>query len=427
MTEHISKKEFNEFLDAFNKEPGTYTKEELYQIGLKYKQLPTSEKRWTDLVNILEPKDEEGHLLTGEQFRLWIKNKQLNDGTLTKNITLLSGRTIEHISFKEFADKTEQIKSDLYKQQVKTRDVYNAYRSSLRTEARLDNFIETLCDTIKTLPSLPVVNYDGNTNNNDVEAVLLISDWHLGAKIDNPFNSYNLDIARKRIAKLRETTIRYCQEHKVKCLHVVNLNDLIAGNIHISGRLEQETDVIKQVVIASEELSKLLSELQKAAPSIVYHSCTDNHSRVTPNLKEHIEPETFVKLIDYYVEGRLVNTSIQFDHSNLDPATGIIQFENGKIGVFEHGHQGSLNSFFQDMVCYSGRNIDYGFVGHYHNEKLKTLHTFKLFVNGSLVGTDAYALSKRLFSKPSQSLIIFDEDNIINCSINLDVKDKKVG
>ena len=46
MADRITKKEFNEFLDGFNKEPGEYTDQEMYEIGMKYKMLPTSEKRW---------------------------------------------------------------------------------------------------------------------------------------------------------------------------------------------------------------------------------------------------------------------------------------------------------------------------------------------------------------------------------------------
>ena len=85
-----------------------------------------------------------------------------------------------------------------------------------------------------------------------------------------------------------------------------------------------------------------------------------------------------------------------------------------------HGHHDNVNTVFQNMVAYTRRVIDYGFIGHYHCEKMKTFNTFKLFINGSVVGMDQYAFSRRLFSKPAQSLIIFDGDNIVNHSINLE-------
>lgn len=420
MAENITKKEFETFLNKFNKEPGEYTEDELYIIGTKYKLLPTSEKRWNELVLLLEPKDKDGNIRSGEAFRLWLKNQQMAKGELPKNVRLLSGQTINDLDFNDFKEKTEELKQDLYIQQVQTRDTWTAYRKTLRNTARIDNFKDMIQEAIKTLEPLPEVKYTGESNN-EAEAVLMLSDWHIGVEIENAFNTYNLEIARKRISKLCDNVIKYCKQFKISKLNVLNLNDLIAGHIHVSGRLEQEIDVIEQVVRASELISELLIKLQAAAPEISYYSCTDNHSRTTPNLKEHLEAESFVRLVDLYVETRIKDSNVKIVREQLDPSMGIIRLKNGKIGVYEHGHLGSINNFFQDMVCYIGEKIDYGFIGHYHNEKVKTLHTFKLFVNGSLVGMDPYALSKRLFSKPAQSLIIFDQDNIINCSIGLDI------
>ena len=51
---------------------------------------------------------------------------------------------------------------------------------------------------------------------------------------------------------------------------------------------------------------------------------------------------------------------------------------------------------------------------------MKSYQNARVIVNGSIVGTDSYALSKRLFSKPSQVMLVFDEDNTISISINLE-------
>ena len=55
------------------------------------------------------------------------------------------------------------------------------------------------------------------------------------------------------------------------------------------------------------------------------------------------------------------------------------------------------------------------------SEKTKTFNGLKVIVNGSIVGTEQYALSKRLFSEPSQTLLIFNGNNLINVSINLSI------
>ena len=72
------------------------------------------------------------------------------------------------------------------------------------------------------------------------------------------------------------------------------------------------------------------------------------------------------------------------------------------------------------MAAYTRRVIDYGFIGHYHCERMRTFNTFRLFINSSLVGMDQYAFSKRLFSRPSQTLVVLDGDNVTSHSIGLE-------
>ena len=45
----------------------------------------------------------------------------------------------------------------------------------------------------------------------------------------------------------------------------------------------------------------------------------------------------------------------------------------------------------------------------------------KVSINGSIVGTEEYALSKRLFNKPAQKLLIFEDSDVLDINIDLDV------
>ena len=410
----ITKEEFNTFLDEFGKEAGEFTVEEQYQIGCKYKDLPLSQKRWDELVVTL------GVDKTGEQFRQWIKGQQYKDGTIKKNVQLLSGQTVDGLTFPEFEEKTEEIKRELYKQQTKTRDSVNAYRRILREEARLEDFKSLLKEATTELDKLPVVKYEGLADSNGAEAVLMLSDLHIGVEINNYFNTYNVNVCTNRLNKVLRDTIKYCQAENVKRLYVLLLGDFCHGLIHTNARLEQEIDVTQQIMTASELLANFLNEVQVAAPEIIVGTCTDNHSRMMPALHESIESENYGLLIPFYLKARLKNANIQFKEDNLDQEIGFIEFENGKTGVFMHGHHDSPSTIFQNMTSYTQKVIDYGFIGHYHCEKMKTFNSFKLYINGSMVGVDQYAFSKRLFSKPCQSLIIFDNDNVIHHSINLE-------
>ena len=96
---------------------------------------------------------------------------------------------------------------------------------------------------------------------------------------------------------------------------------------------------------------------------------------------------------------------------------------NGKKIVFAHGHEDSINRSFQAFIGAKREFIDYALLGHYHSAKMKSFNDFTVFVNGSIVGTEEYALSRRLFTKPQQVLLIFDDDNVINTTINLNIQE----
>lgn len=415
----MTKKEFNEFVDSFGKDAGEFTEDELYQIGVKFKELPVSEKRWDDLVQML------GIEKTGETFRQWIKGRQYAENTIVRNEHMLSGQTVEELTFPEFEDKVETLKANLYKQQVKTRDTMAAYRKTLRDEARIETMVDAISGVVNKLQSLPEIDYSpcANTLLPDNEAVLLLSDLHIGAQIKSFCNNYNVEIAKKRLNKLVDDTISLCLRNNVQRLNVLGLGDFIHGIIHVSARLEQELDVIEQVMIASEMIADALNRLQEAAPELIYRSCLDNHSRCTPNLKEHIEKENLGRLIDFYLKERLRNTNVVFMEDNLDPDIGMFDLMNGETMVFVHGHLDNINSIFQNMVGATRKYIRYICLGHYHSGKYKEFQGCSVIVNGSIVGTEGYALSKRLFGCPSQTLLIFEGENLLDCRINLNIQE----
>ena len=45
----IDKKEFESFVESFQKEPGKYTIQLLLEIGAKFKELPVKERNWEEL------------------------------------------------------------------------------------------------------------------------------------------------------------------------------------------------------------------------------------------------------------------------------------------------------------------------------------------------------------------------------------------
>lgn len=409
----VTKNEFDAFIKSFDKKPGMYNLQELFEIGLMHKDLLAKEKNWKELAMTV------GYPGLPESYRKFVQRNQKSLGLTSKDVAPLNigveVKKSEDVAIEKI-DNTDYEES--YRERTQIYDIYNVYRSSLRNESRLNTFTELLVKNIKELKDLPVVKYIG-TFSEDAEAILLLSDLHLGIDCDNFYNVFNNEIAKKRLNKLSHDTIAYCEKFNIKQLNVLGLGDFIQGIIHVNGRINSQMNVVQQVILASEYISDFLNSLKAAAPLVTYRSCTDNHSRVTPNKDEAIENENLNKLIDFYLETRLSNSSIKFIKDNLDDSLGNFRLMNGKNVVYAHGHLDNINRTFENFVGATRQFVDYMVLGHYHCEKAKSFQGAKVFVNGSICGTDEYALSKRLFSEPSQTLLIFNNDNLLNLSINL--------
>lgn len=384
------------YIDSLCKDPGDYSKDELYEIGLRHRRLPRSERNWEKLCNYI------GYTGKPESFRKFVAKR--------------CNMTLEML---DIIDDPENFQT-VYKEKTQIRDIYNAYRSTLRKESRVDSFIENLCEAVKAVQPYKIDNVKKYPQN-CTEGVLLISDMHIGVNCHNFYNTYNKQVAEQRLNKLADDVIHYCEHFKVSTLNVLNLGDLIHGIIHVNARIEQELDLIDQIITASELLANFLIKLDNSKINIVYRSCTDNHSRAISDKAVSIEEENFSKLIDLYVTLRLQNSksNVIFKHDNIDESLGKFNLQNGKKLMFAHGHLENVNKCFDNFVGATKEFIDYICLAHFHTGKEKGYNGSKVIINGSIVGTEQFACGKRLFSPAEQKLLIFDRDNFLDLTINL--------
>ena len=382
---------------------------DLVHIGTLHKQLPASERNWKLLC------DKVGYKGKPDSLRRYV-NKHISNNIATE---------VPMEDLPKILSNPEAYAED-YKEKTLIRDIYNAYRLSLRKSARVDSFKDSLVSAINKLEPLNIdkrkisreINKDIHC---DTEAILMFSDLHIGVNCSNFYNSYNYEIAKDRVAKLVYDTMRYCQMANVKRLHVVNLGDLIHGLIHTTARITEEVNVVDQIIKAAELLSWMLAELSHLGIEITYRSCTDNHSRMVGNKADNIEAENFNRIIDWYLESRLSDSDIKFINDNIDISIGRFTLDNGKRIMFAHGHLENLNKCIDAFMGATKEFVDYVLLSHYHTTKEKSYNGSKLLVNGSIVGTEDYALSRRLFSPAEQKLLIFDKSNLFDININLQI------
>ena len=389
----MTKEEFYEYVKSFGKEPGHYTTSEMIQIGLKHKnELGLADKNWQELCDLL------GWQGSKDSFRMYINHRK--DST---------------------SEEALREMDRLYVAKTQIRDTYNAYRRTLRDEARIEDLKDIIKEEVSKLPDLPKIKYEGKKLEKAlfVEAIAPIADLHLGAEFKNSYNEYNLDIATSRLNELLDKTIKHCKEHKVNRLNIINMGDMISGKIHVTLRLENMTDAISQTMKAAEMLANFVNECQKAVPEITYRTVSDNHSRITDDKNQHIEKENLNRIIDWFIEERLKNTKVKFPKDNLDIGLGRFVLENGKKVFFSHGHQDKKSTVMQDMVGLTREFPDYILMAHYHNSAEHTFQGAKVFISGSIMGTDTYAYGKRLFGEPEQRLLIFEGKDLIDVEIKL--------
>jgi len=317
---------------------------------------------------------------------------------------------------KELDDKMDL----LYKQQVKTRDQSREKRKTLRDEARIETVVDAIKEHAESYPTInPVYSEELLAMKDGNEAILIIGDWHVGDCFDNFRNCYNEEILEQRVQELQNKTIAYCKTMNVSTLNVVNVGDMIAGNIHGSIRVETELDMVEQIKKSAVLVYQLLNYLSEHIPNVTYRSCLDNHSRMNKDYKEHIEKESFAYFTDWWLDAKLEDSRVKIIHDNLDPNIGMFTLKNGKNTFFVHGHRDQINTSIQNLTFGSNIICDILLMGHYHNDKMKSFQGKKVYVNGSLKGVDAFALNHRLFGDATQTLLVFDDKNTIDIRINL--------
>lgn len=405
----MTRQEIKTLIDNRRALHGKLTREDFFDIGMAHRQLPKIERSWSWLLSLTGGLED--GFQTSEGYRNFIVKR------LRK-----SGQFENHCGESHVEDDYTQQKQEIYKERQLLRDERTALNALLRDQARVERFKEELFEEARKLKDLPAIKYDSKESKCKGEAVALLSDIHLGMQIDELCNTYNLDIAIKRVDKWTNDVIKYCKANSVKRLNIINLGDMIAGEIHPSIRIMQECDVAEQVMKAGEILARALNKLQSCAPEVYYRSVSDNHSRFMPDLHQSIERENFFRLIDWWLEARLGKTKIKMPKDNVNFRTGKFRLMNGKLCMFEHGHQIKPNQTFQDLIGLVEEYVHYVFLGHYHSEKMKTFQNMRVYINGSVCGTDPYADSIHKYTKPKQTLLIFDGDNVLNFSIDLDIR-----
>lgn len=314
----------------------------------------------------------------------------------------------------DMVQRLQDKKDEEYKERVRLQDARRMYNKELREEARFENLRDIMVGEIKKLPSLDVGKYNEPPFDSIAKAALIISDLHYGATSDNVLNLYNTDVCKERMQTLLHKTLDYCKLHQVNELYVNLGGDLVHGLIHISGRVEQEEDVISQTMHVAELLSRFIATLMENVPKVHVIGVQGNHSRVSADRKQSLNAENFERIIFEYISNRL---DIPVIRNGLEDW---VTYCIGNRKIFlEHGDKSNLTSIRTKAINVLGYVPDDIFTGHLHHMELIDEHGTDIVVNGSVMGTDSYAMKHRLHTEPYQVLRIYNGNDVCTYKVML--------
>ena len=113
------------------------------------------------------------------------------------------GGVFSKFSEDEYVKKLTDTKRQLEREKVKVRDERRAWNKQNYNEARIDDFLEQMADSLRTSGAVQFTSECSDralTSDNDM--IVLLSDLHIGATFENIFGIYNTDIAKEWMDKL---------------------------------------------------------------------------------------------------------------------------------------------------------------------------------------------------------------------------------
>ena len=311
--------------------------------------------------------------------------------------------------------KIRELKAERQKMFDQRRELNKIERDIARQEyidSKLIEAAESLSETVGPLFGEAMYD-DGDIENS--EAVLVFSDWHYGMVVENVFNKYDTDICKERVQAVVNNAINRIRIHKCNALHLILLGDAFHGAIHTSVRVASEELVVDQIMHVSEIIAQSINALSMFVPNVYVYTTYGNHGRIVSNKKDNIHKDNLERIVGWWLKQRLKDN----ERVTMMPDSGTeFVFVNacGHDICAVHGDLDSVRTsprllttlFFKEYQ----KNIECIILGDkHHRESFEELGVVSM-ICGALCGSDDYANEKRLFSKPNQLLLIFDENGL---------------
>lgn len=312
-------------------------------------------------------------------------------------------------------DSDNETLLEIRKEKVKLSDLRIETNKQIRNLARTENVIALIKDEINKLneqsPLFNKFRLKKEVSGND--GVLLFGDWHFGMTCDNSVNKYDIDVCKNRIDEIIDKSIKYGIDNNIDKLHIICLGDMLSGIIHSTIQRANQEEISQQIVQVSELLSEAIAKLSD------HFYCTvtmvqGNHDAVDMNKHDRTNKNNYNSLTKEFVKIRIQDLTnvILLDNTINNDEIGVLNVKN-KTLICCHGDKINKMKVDSELEMVTKVKPDIICYGHVHNPQYYSLYETDVFVNGSLISTDEYAMNKKLYTPASQTLLIVNEDGVL--------------
>lgn len=318
----------------------------------------------------------------------------------------------------EYQKKLDVLNRELARNTIKYRDQRRAWSKQNYENTRFDEVMDIIEEIIPTVGNTnfkihDIPNIDGKT-----DLLCTIADLHIGQTFKSFWGEYNSDIAKEELDKYLNDILKIAKIHNSSKIHVASIGDQISGLIHQTIQISNKENVVEQVKIAIEYISSFCYELTKYFEHVYFYNIDGNHSRLNPNKENAIKDERLDDLIGWTVCNLLkhIDNFHDMTHRKFDSTIGEANVR-GKSYLLLHGDMDSISkSGVGNLVTMLGFCPDYIICGHKHSPMMCEINGIQAYQSGSFASSgDDYTISKRLSGKPSQTVLVCDEQGVQCC------------
>lgn len=352
-----------------------------------------------------------------------------------KTLELMDREGLKTISKQDVLNEIEAKTFELKKERQRMFDQRREYNKLSSLEGRQEHLYESLIDAANKLSTTVGKVYPISVNPmgafgelgvpiSDNEAVLVFSDWHYGLKVKNIFNEYDTQICKERVNAVVTSAAERIALHGCQTLHIFVLGDLYHGAIHVGARVASEELVCDQLMQVSEILAQSIEYLSHYVQNVKVYVTYGNHARTVQNKNDSIHRDNMERVVPWWLKARFASYGNNKIEVVEDDGTEFIFANPCGHGICaSHGDNDSVKASPRLMTTLFhkryGKDVEYIIQGDKHHRESFEEMGIESVMCGSLCGTDDYANDRRLYSTPSQLLLIVNPEIGIDAEYRL--------